>query len=70
MAGEELHWGDKIYWLTSIELIDMETDIYFNRIFTFLHAENELKSQQKNTEISREYPILVRVTVSWMHQIK
>ena len=48
----------------------METDINFNRIFTFLHAENELKIQQKSTEISQEYPFLSRVTVSWMLQIK
>ena len=35
-----------------------------------LYAEDELKIRQKSTEISREYPILMRVTVSWMHQIK
>ena len=35
-----------------------------------LYAEDELKIQQKSTEILGEYPVLVRVTVSWMHQIK
>ena len=29
-----------------------------------LYAEDELKIQQKSTEISREYLILMRVTVS------
>ena len=27
-------------------------------------------AEDKKTEISREYPILMRVTVSWMHKIK
>ena len=35
-----------------------------------VYAEDKLKIQQKSTKIAREYPILVRVTVSWMHQIK
>ena len=35
-----------------------------------LYAEDELKILQKSTEISREYPILVRVIITWMHQIK
>ena len=35
-----------------------------------LYAEGELKFEKKSTEILQEYPILVRVTVSWIHQIK
>ena len=35
-----------------------------------LYAEDELKFDKKSTEISHEYPILMRVTVSRMHQIK
>ena len=35
-----------------------------------LYAEDELKIRQKSTEISREYPILTKVTVSWMHPTK
>ena len=37
---------------------------------TKLYAEDKLKIRQKSTEILREYSILVRVTVSWTHQIK
>ena len=33
-------------------------------------VKDKLKIRQKSTEISREYPILMRVTVSWLHHIK
>ena len=36
----------------------------------FIYVEDEFKIRQKSTEISREYPILMRFTVIWMHKKK
>ena len=64
----DLIWGELSISKTG------ELDIRVNRLDTVLaskvYAEDELKIQQKSTEISREYPFLARVTVSWMFLIK